>query len=618
MIKSISTQILIRGMGAFLALLIFTGLAVIYINSPKAPPFDNTISILEDWEISLNQSDEWERIELPYNIATKQGDRVTARRVLGEPIPDGAVIFFKSNDTAVTVRIDSDEIYSTDYDGKYIGKVWHFIKPPDYCAGKTIYITQERVLKENAILMPLLEVGLGNDMAALFEYFNKNHLFFFYASTVLGLISLGTLIFSLYVIRKNKQIKNLFYISAAFVMIALWSVCENPITQLYFSEMYLQKPYLLTHMSFIFGLLFTVPMLIYSGEYCERKKIFERLAVITLFIISVLCIIDLLSISTLAESIVIIIALRTINLAAILISMVINAVKNWRKESKLIIIRDIPMCLIGIYEVIRLVFFGKQSISTLVYIGMAFVLFTRIIDAFVSYLQAYENYKLAQIHNDEILRSVEIQQDHYKKLSNQITVTRRMSHDFRQFQIMLYGALQQGTPEKTQELFEQIDTLYKDMRVQTYCDNMEVNSLISYAEENCKKHVIEFIHLIQLPDVINTVPIYDLCIVIGNLLDNAIEAALQCDETFGKRRVEIKAVIHKSNLIVSVENTYSGNLVPEGSVFKSTKENAEQHGFGVSIVQKIMENTNGELKIQAFDHKFAVTAIWGEPKSEDR
>ena len=50
----------------------------------------------------------------------------------------------------------------------------------------------------------------------------------------------------------------------------------------------------------------------------------------------------------------------------------------------------------------------------------------------------------------------------------------------------------------------------------------------------------------------------DICLILGNLLENAVEAAQKVD---GKKYIEIKMKYDKNNILLSVTNSYSGKLL---------------------------------------------------------
>lgn len=95
----------------------------------------------------------------------------------------------------------------------------------------------------------------------------------------------------------------------------------------------------------------------------------------------------------------------------------------------------------------------------------------------------------------------------------------------------------------------------------------------------------------------------DLCIVLGNLLDNAIEANLKIDECH--RNISLDINTRNQYLIInSVNSTIYGNT----SLF-STKDNKDMHGIGLKNVQQIVDKYYGVIEIDAIKDYFNVSII---------
>lgn len=87
----------------------------------------------------------------------------------------------------------------------------------------------------------------------------------------------------------------------------------------------------------------------------------------------------------------------------------------------------------------------------------------------------------------------------------------------------------------------------------------------------------------------------DMISMFGNLLDNAIEAAMKCEE--GKRSVSVKLFMGNPYMLVFyIENSYSAPLQYRGDKIITTKSGSG-HGLGISIVQRLAEKYGGSLEL---------------------
>ena len=96
--------------------------------------------------------------------------------------------------------------------------------------------------------------------------------------------------------------------------------------------------------------------------------------------------------------------------------------------------------------------------------------------------------------------------------------------------------------------------------------------------------------------------IFDICIILGNSLDNAIEA---CCRINGLQRRFIKLIINydDGNFLLSISNPISKYA---GSNFKTTKYNKALHGFGIKNIKKIVGKYNGHFSVSQFNNIFSL------------
>ncbi len=100
----------------------------------------------------------------------------------------------------------------------------------------------------------------------------------------------------------------------------------------------------------------------------------------------------------------------------------------------------------------------------------------------------------------------------------------------------------------------------------------------------------------------------DLCAVLANLLDNAIEAASKCKEPSERKlRLIIRRI--RQMLVIKVENTYE--YEPQGSDdghFKSSKTDGGLHGWGIKSAEAAAQRYDGTVQSH-FDGKLFTTVV---------
>lgn len=100
---------------------------------------------------------------------------------------------------------------------------------------------------------------------------------------------------------------------------------------------------------------------------------------------------------------------------------------------------------------------------------------------------------------------------------------------------------------------------------------------------------------------------FELVVVLGNILDNAIEATCKLEESMRYIKIFIR-YYDKKTLTISVSNTYDGkNRFLES---KTSKEDKENHGIGLRNVKEVMKRNNGFFEIYCDDKFFKVKVMF--------
>ena len=99
-----------------------------------------------------------------------------------------------------------------------------------------------------------------------------------------------------------------------------------------------------------------------------------------------------------------------------------------------------------------------------------------------------------------------------------------------------------------------------------------------------------------------------LCGVLGNALDNAIEA---CDRVSEKERlVKIFMKVERKDLFIEIKNRYDGTIfkAQDGRLI-SRKENPQEHGMGLRIMHELLEHADGNVETMWDEHVFTLRVM---------
>lgn len=215
-------------------------------------------------------------------------------------------------------------------------------------------------------------------------------------------------------------------------------------------------------------------------------------------------------------------------------------------------------------------------------------------------------------------------EEHARELERLYCGVRSMKHDMKN-QLAVLGNLvmRQDGGEELPGYLEQLNrTLGKlDMPFQT--GSTVVDSLLSMKyHEACEKLPgirFEARDLI-FPKECRIQPA-DLCVILGNALDNAIEACQRLREESAQEECHIRlySCYRQEMFLLTVENSFSGKLrVGRGSAFPSTtKPDSEAHGIGMHNIKAAAERYRGGVSWNAEKGEFTLTVMLGNGAPPD-
>lgn len=229
-------------------------------------------------------------------------------------------------------------------------------------------------------------------------------------------------------------------------------------------------------------------------------------------------------------------------------------------------------------------FSGAGRIAVICFTVWSFVILCfAIINTHEKTRQAYE----AKFARDIISSG----RDHYQKMNELRDALRVMRHDYKYHLSAAHQLLRSGNQAEAENYLSGMEQKLSESELPDFCTNAAINALLVSYAERCSKHHIKYDMKITLPHSL-TIPDYDMCIILGNLLENAVEACVkQEDKGTLKMMVSTKGI----HLAIMVKNSFNGRLEPGDILPLSSKKDG---GLGLKSVQAIAARYDGELITQ--------------------
>ena len=237
--------------------------------------------------------------------------------------------------------------------------------------------------------------------------------------------------------------------------------------------------------------------------------------------------------------------------------------------------------------------FRTTQLGILLLLGIFYALF---------FLMADSLNRNARLQQENQLLSM--QQSRYETLKSTIEETRQMRHDLRHHIRLLSSLADSGDLEGIRSYLAAVQEHIPGSDL-AFCENRAADSVIGFYCTLAQRENIPFSLKIDLPQRLPVDEI-DLCLVLSNVLENALEASLRTAPA--RRRIELTAYLHGNSLaLIQVENTYDGVIREKDGVFQSSKRKGD--GVGLQSVRHIAEKSGGVSTVTYQDGLFCAKVM---------
>ncbi|MCI6014649.1 MAG: GHKL domain-containing protein [Coprobacillus sp.] len=194
---------------------------------------------------------------------------------------------------------------------------------------------------------------------------------------------------------------------------------------------------------------------------------------------------------------------------------------------------------------------------------------------------------------------------HYQEIETMYTKMRGWRHNYRNHIQVMKALAEKGDIETIKDYLNKLDedltTIDLVVKTGNTMADAILNSKISLAKSKGIKVKVDAHIPIKLK-----MSELDLCVILGNLFDNAIEANLPLPEN--ERLIRVYMDMKNTQLYISFTNfTASGKLAKEANLFKTTK--GDGHGFGLVSIDSIIEKLDGYISRNSEDGAFTTEIL---------
>lgn len=201
------------------------------------------------------------------------------------------------------------------------------------------------------------------------------------------------------------------------------------------------------------------------------------------------------------------------------------------------------------------------------------------------------------------------QYNHYIELEKYYSEIFRIKHDMNNHNNIISVLLQNSEYDELKNYMNKynknITNLDNDVLI---CKNKIIDAICLSKKNICKEKGINIKFDIKIPEIIS-IDDLDLCVIYGNILDNAIEACNRMKDQSREKFIDIKSNILRGYLTIKIVNSKDGVSIKRNGKFITLKKDKKNHGIGLYSVQKSVDKYNGQVILKDKEEVFTTCII---------
>ena len=215
---------------------------------------------------------------------------------------------------------------------------------------------------------------------------------------------------------------------------------------------------------------------------------------------------------------------------------------------------------------------------------------------YVMYRNEKENTKMIMIRN-------QLLEDSWGDLNQMYRDNQKIFHDLKKHVNIMYRYMKSGKQDAAMEYMESIIGPVQVLNECVWSGNQIIDLILNYKKTeaihkdihmNCK---VDKLHKVKVKD-------NDMCVILGNLLDNAIEA---CELVhYGKKWITVEISQKNRLLLIAVKNSMEVQPIKRNGRFETAKPDKKLHGLGMESIQSAADKYGGCIEYEFDDKIFRV------------
>ncbi|WP_195268277.1 sensor histidine kinase [Eubacterium sp. 1001713B170207_170306_E7] len=206
---------------------------------------------------------------------------------------------------------------------------------------------------------------------------------------------------------------------------------------------------------------------------------------------------------------------------------------------------------------------------------------------------------------------VEKEKDQYRRIKRDMAATSKLRHDLRHHLMGLEGYLEKNDTDGARGYLRKITREAAPDENVILCDNCAINAIACHFFERAKQCGTAVSSALLIPDTLPDSE-NDLCVLLGNLIENAVEACER--QQSGVRFINVTASFtSKKDFCMMVENSFDHEIQYDknGNCLSSKRitSAAQEGGIGLLSIDSIVKKYNGTLRREIEKNTYKVLIL---------
>lgn len=291
----------------------------------------------------------------------------------------------------------------------------------------------------------------------------------------------------------------------------------------------------------------------------------------------------------------------------LMISILFRKYKIMEKIAERLLLKDRMICVLVIAAEWLMLSYGMNigkfgfHITDLI-INMMIILCAVMVLLYLTLFSAYHQIKSESILQQAVYENLK---DQYYGLQEMHEKNSRWIHDMKHKLMYISSYLEDEDISSAHEKVKQYLWEIKIIEKKVWTGFSFLDFVLNYKKAEIDKKEIEFVFNVELQQL--TIPEEDLVVILGNLLDNAIEATCKCEEN--RRCIRLKIGNLNEMMLLNIGNSSSEMPQLKNGIFISSKKEEGVHGLGIESVKRIVESYDGEIHFEYTENDFQVQIL---------